>query len=112
MIQEISLSLSDKCWIISIQHDCVIMDASFHASASELTISLRTTSLLSQVLPYPSCHNFQLVTTNAIVGTVGAEKLSLFSAMLGDTYKDGGQVSECGSMTYSWIMNSTVRDSI
>ena len=52
----------------------------------------------------------------AIVGSVGAGKSSLLSALLGDTYKVQGQVTLRGSLAYvpqtAWIMNASVKDNI
>ncbi|KAJ3255495.1 hypothetical protein HK103_006226 [Boothiomyces macroporosus] len=52
----------------------------------------------------------------AVVGPVGAGKSSLLSAILGDTYKQGGSVTVRGTIAYvpqtAWIMNSTVRENI
>lgn len=52
----------------------------------------------------------------AIVGSVGAGKSSLLSAILGDMIKREGEISLSGSVAYvsqkAWIQNSTVRDNI
>lgn len=52
----------------------------------------------------------------AVVGTVGAGKSSLTSAMLGEMDKLDGRVNTKGSIAYAsqlaWIQNATVRDNI
>ncbi|KAJ3362294.1 hypothetical protein HDU91_003500 [Kappamyces sp. JEL0680] len=52
----------------------------------------------------------------AVVGTVGAGKSSLVSAILGDLYKMAGTVTVVGSVAYvpqtAWITNSSVRENI
>jgi ATP-binding cassette subfamily C (CFTR/MRP) protein 1 len=52
----------------------------------------------------------------AVVGSVGAGKSSLISAILGEVYKVKGQVTVYGSIAYvpqtAWITNSTVRENI
>ncbi|KAL2911652.1 hypothetical protein HK105_208860 [Polyrhizophydium stewartii] len=52
----------------------------------------------------------------AIVGSVGAGKSSLVSALLGEMYKTAGTVTVRGTVAYvpqtAWIMNATLRDNI
>lgn len=52
----------------------------------------------------------------AVVGSVGAGKSSLLSALLGDMNKKSGQVQVNGRIAYvpqqAWIQNATVRDNI
>ncbi|KAG0052207.1 hypothetical protein BGZ83_002894 [Gryganskiella cystojenkinii] len=52
----------------------------------------------------------------AIVGRIGQGKSSLFSAIMGETYKQKGSVTVWGSLAYvpqqAWITNATVRDNI
>eukprot|EP01100_Stratorugosa_tubuloviscum_P002782 TRINITY_DN165_c0_g2_i1.p1 TRINITY_DN165_c0_g2~~TRINITY_DN165_c0_g2_i1.p1 ORF type:complete len:1466 (-),score=614.85 TRINITY_DN165_c0_g2_i1:64-4461(-) len=53
---------------------------------------------------------------NAIIGSVGAGKSSLLSAILGEMIKNRGEVYVQGSVAYvpqqAWIMNATIRDNI
>ncbi|KAJ3122071.1 hypothetical protein HK098_003135 [Nowakowskiella sp. JEL0407] len=52
----------------------------------------------------------------SICGRVGAGKSSILSALLGEMYKDHGEVFVHGSVAYvpqtAWIMNQTVRENI
>ncbi|KAJ3040828.1 hypothetical protein HDV00_010443 [Rhizophlyctis rosea] len=52
----------------------------------------------------------------AIVGSVGAGKSSIISAILGEMYKTAGTVTVRGSVAYvpqsAWIMNATLKDNV
>ncbi|KAI8817199.1 P-loop containing nucleoside triphosphate hydrolase protein [Fimicolochytrium jonesii] len=52
----------------------------------------------------------------AIVGSVGAGKSSIISALLGEMYKSAGEVHLRGSVAYvpqnAWIMNATLKENI
>ncbi|KAE8736524.1 ABC-transporter, subfamily C member 18, partial [Frankliniella occidentalis] len=52
----------------------------------------------------------------AVVGSVGAGKTSLLSALLGELEKQSGDVNSVGSIAYvpqqAWIQNATLRDNI
>jgi ATP-binding cassette subfamily C (CFTR/MRP) protein 1 len=52
----------------------------------------------------------------AVVGSVGAGKSSLLSALLGDMVKKSGQVQVNGRIAYvpqqAWIQNATIRDNV
>ena len=52
----------------------------------------------------------------AVVGTVGAGKSSLVSAMLGEMEKEKGQVNVTGSVAYvpqqAWMQNATLENNI
>lgn len=55
-------------------------------------------------------------TLTAVVGTVGAGKSSLMSALLGEMIKVNGKVNTHGRIAYvpqqAWIQNATLRDNI
>ncbi|KAK9886055.1 hypothetical protein WA026_014838 [Henosepilachna vigintioctopunctata] len=55
-------------------------------------------------------------TLTAVVGSVGAGKSSLISALLGEMEKRSGRVNTIGSVAYvtqqAWIQNATLRDNI
>ena len=52
----------------------------------------------------------------AVVGSVGAGKSSLISAMLGELHKESGRVAVSGKIAYvpqqAWIQNSTLKENI
>ncbi|TPX44411.1 hypothetical protein SeLEV6574_g04522 [Synchytrium endobioticum] len=60
-----------------------------------------------------SCSDGMLL---AIVGSVGAGKSSILSALLGEMYKSNGSITIRGSIAYvpqtPWIMNATLRENI
>ncbi|KAI1312629.1 hypothetical protein EDD11_002901 [Mortierella claussenii] len=59
---------------------------------------------------------FERQSLTAVVGRVGQGKSSLLGAMIGDLYKQQGDVIIYGSIAYvpqqAWIINATVRDNI
>ncbi|VEU22974.1 DEKNAAC104040 [Brettanomyces naardenensis] len=55
-------------------------------------------------------------TLNCIVGRVGSGKSALLHALLGNLYKEGGDVTVRGSIAYvpqvPWLMNGTIKENI
>ncbi|KAI1293280.1 Canalicular multispecific organic anion transporter 2 [Mortierella claussenii] len=70
--------------------------------------------------PLPTLSDINLTIAHGslaiIVGRIGQGKSSLLSAMVGEMYKQHGQVQICGSVAYvpqqAWIINASLRDNI